>query len=181
MDTTLNDRVLFSIYGVSIEHPKTWKLCFDPKRGVSFQSGFFRIEDFVPKKGAQLSLSLNWEEVPGTNEDFAEKYYENISKQYAKQLKKTPYELETMEIIDFCGGKAAYVVSEYHAALGFIKRKSDAPVRVIQLAFYDEESGRAVVSSLMGRPENVQENEEALRELVFSVSCQSYCGSLHQI
>lgn len=83
-----------------------------------------------------------------------------------------------MEVVDFCGGKAAFVVSEYRASLGLVKRKSDAPVRVLQLAFYDEESGRAVVSSLIGRPDNVRENEEALRELVFSVSCGCACKSL---
>ena len=72
MDSTLSDRVLFSIYGISIEHPKSWKLCFDPKRGVSYESGFFRIEDFVPRKGAQLSLSLNWEAVSSDNTTFAQ-------------------------------------------------------------------------------------------------------------
>lgn len=61
----------------------------------------------------------------------------------------------------------------YRATLGFVKRKTDAPVRVLQLAFYDEESGRAVVSSLIGNPETVRKNEEALRELVFSVACRS--------
>lgn len=178
MDTTLMERTLFSIYDISIEHPKSWKLCFDPKRGVTYNSGFFRIEDFVPKKGAQLSLSLNWEAVESTNEEFAENYYANIRQQYARQLKKTPYDIETMEVVDFCGGKAAFVVSEYRASLGLVKRKSDAPVRVLQLAFYDEESGRAVVSSLIGRPDNVRENEETLRELVFSVSCGCACKSL---
>lgn len=173
MDTTLNERTIFSIYDISIEHPKEWKLCFDPKRGVSYESGFFRIEDFVPGRGAQFSLSLNWEKASGTNESFADSYCENISKQYNKQFKRSPYEMEVIETIDFCGGKAAFVVSEYHATLGFVKRKTDAPVRVLQLAFYDEESGRAVVSSLIGNPETVHENEEALRELVFSVACRS--------
>lgn len=172
MDATLLDRTLFSIYDISIEHPKSWKICFDPKRGVNYNSGFFRIEDFVPQKGAQLSLSLNWETIPSSNEEFAENYYENITKEYARQMKRTPYEIEIMKVIDFHDGKAAFIVSEYHATLGFVKRKSDAPVRVIQLAFYDEDTGRAVVSSLMGRPENVREHEELLRELVCSVSCR---------
>lgn len=171
MDTILNDRVLFSVYGISVAHPKTWKLCFDPKRGVSYSSGFFRIEDFVPRKGAQLSLSLNWEQLPGDNESFAEKYCENISEQYKVQMKKSPYQMERMEVIDFCGGKAAFVVSEFRGSLGLVKRASDAPVRVIQLAYYDEDSGRAVVSSLMGRPELVRENEDLLQDLVYSVRC----------
>lgn len=171
MDTALKDRVLFSVYGISIAHPKTWKLCFDPKRGVSYNSGFFRIEDFVPRKGAQLSLSLNWELLPGDNGNFAEKYCENIGQQYKVQMKKSPYQMERVEVIDFCGGKAAFVVSEFRGSLGLVKRSSDAPVRVIQLAYYDVASGRAVVSSLMGRPELVREHEAPLQDLVCSVRC----------
>lgn len=178
MDTTLMERTLFSIYDVSIEHPKSWKLCFDPKRGVTYNSGFFRIEDFVPKKGAQLSLSLNWEAAESTNEEFAENYYANIRQQYARQLKRLPMTLKRWRSWISAVGRRPFVVSEYRASLGLVKRKSDAPVRVLQLAFYDEESGRAVVSSLIGRPDNVRENEEALRELVFSVSCGCACKSL---
>ena len=173
MDTALTEKTLFSIYGISIEHPKSWKICFDPKRGTDYTTGFFRIEDFVPRKGARLSLSLNWERLPGSNADFASRFCENISQQYRIQLKKTPYRIETMEMIDFQGGKAAFVVSEYRATLGFVKRRSDPPVRVIQLAYYDEVSERAVVASLMGHPDLIVEQEPLLRELVFSLRCHA--------
>lgn len=169
--TTLMEKAVFSIYGVSIEHPMDWKIFFDPKRGCSRNSGFFRIEDFVPKQGAQLSLSLNWEKARGDNESFAYQYAENIAQQYQKQMKKAPYQIEQMEVIDFQGGKAAYIVSEYRGSPGLVRRKTDRPVRTMQIAFYDDVSERAVVSTLIGRPERVLEEEDFLRELVFSVSC----------
>lgn len=50
MDTTLMERTLFSIYDVSIEHPKSWKLCFDPKRGVTYNSGFSGLRILSPKR-----------------------------------------------------------------------------------------------------------------------------------
>ncbi len=167
--TVLTEKLLFSIYGVSIEHPKNWKIFFSPKRNVDYSSGFFRIEDYIPKKGAQLSLSINWEKAPGDNESFAHQYCSNLTEQYEKQLKKTPHQIETMEVVDFQGGKAAYVVLEYKASPGLVKKKSDAPVRILQLAFYDEVSGRAVVSSIMGRPETVMADEDFFLDLVFSV------------
>lgn len=173
MDIALAERTLFSIYDISIEHPKNWKICFDPKKGTDYTTGFFRIEDFVPRKGARISLSLNWERLPGSNEEFASRFCENISAQYQIQLKKTPYRIETMDVIDFQDGKAAFVVSEYRASLGLVKRKSDSPVRVIQLAYYDEASERAVVVSLMGHPDLVTEHEPLLRELVFSLRCHT--------
>ena len=64
--TTLTEKILFSIYGVSIEHPKDWKIFFNPKRTFDYTTGFFRIEDYIPQKGAQVSLSINWEKVPAT-------------------------------------------------------------------------------------------------------------------
>ena len=133
--TTLMEKAVFSIYGVSIEHPMDWKIFFDPKRGCSRSTGFFRIEDFVPQKGAQLSLSLNWEKATSDNESFAHQYAEHIAQEY------------------------------------LVKRKTDGSVRTIQLAFYDDPSQRAVVSTLIGRPERVSEEEDLLRELVFSVRC----------
>ena len=54
--TTLTEKTLFSIYGVSIEHPKDWKIFFNPKRTFDYTTGFFRIEDYIPKKGAQVSI-----------------------------------------------------------------------------------------------------------------------------
>lgn len=171
MEIDLEERTLLSLYDLSIQHPKSWKLCFDPKRGTDYTTGFFRIEDFVPRKGARLSLSLNWERLPGDNREFASRFLENISDQYRLQLKKTPYRLETAQIIDFLDGQAAFVVSEYQSALGLVRRKSDPPVRVLQLAYYDESSQRAVAVSLMGHPDLVRAHEPSLRELVFSLNC----------
>lgn len=169
----LEDKTVFSVYGISIEHPKRWKICFDPKRAFQFESGFVRIEDFIPRKGAQISLSVNWEKADGDNESFARMYSENISAQYQKQMKKSPYQIEANEIIDFLDGKAVYIVSEYRASPGLVRKKSDGSVRTIQLAFYDEASGRAVVSSVIGFPDKVTEIEEYLHELIFSVKCHS--------
>ena len=172
--TTLTEKTLFSIYGVSIEHPKDWKIFFNPKRTFDYTTGFFCIEDYIPKKGAQVSLSINWEKVPGDNESFARQYCDNILMQYQRQMKKAPFQVETMEVIDFMDGKAAYIVSEYRASPGLVKKKTDGSVRTMQLAFYDENSGRAVVSSVIGLPDKVAEEEDFLRELVFSVRCASH-------
>ena len=94
--------------------------------------------------------------------------------QYQRQMKKAPFQVETMEVIDFMDGKAAYIVSEYRASPGLVKKKTDGSVRTMQLAFYDENSGRAVVSSVIGLPDKVTEEEDFLRELVFSVRCASH-------
>ena len=43
--------------------------------------------------------------------------------QYQRQMKKAPFQVETMEVIDFMDGKAAYIVSEYRASPGLVKKK----------------------------------------------------------
>ena len=90
-----------------------------------------------------------------------------------------PNQIESQEIINFRGGKAAFVVSEFRATLGFIKRASDSPVRVLQLGHYDEASGRAVASAMIGHPNLVRTHEMLLRELVCSVKCHGCIPAWH--
>ena len=80
----INDTVLFSIYGISINYPKSWKVFFNPKQAFDYNTGFFRLEDYIPRKGAQISLGINWEKVSGDNESFVSKYCEKINEQFKK-------------------------------------------------------------------------------------------------
>lgn len=165
------NRSLFSIYGVSVEHPMDWLLFFDPKRPFNQATGFFRIEDYLPKKGANISLSINWEKTPCDNTSFAQRYCENVEAQYRRQFKKEPYIIECSDVIDYLDGKAAYIISEHGANLGIFKKKATEHVRILQLAFYDEKSGRAVVGSVIGRPSLIHEKEVHLKELLFTLRC----------
>jgi len=171
LEESAEERSLFSIYGISVEHPMDWLLFFDPKRPFNRTTGFFRIEDYVPRKGANISLSINWEMTPCDNVTFAERYCENIAAQYRRQFKKNPYVIECADIVDFGQGKAAYLVSEHGANLGIVKKKSTEQVRILQLAFYDEHSGRAVVGSVIGHPEKIREKEAFFKELLFTIKC----------
>lgn len=165
------NRSLFSIYGVSVEHPMDWLLFFDPKRPFNRTTGFFRIEDYIPKKGANISLSINWEKTPCDNPSFAQRYCENVEAQYRRQFKKEPYLIECSDVIDYLDGKAAYIISEHGANLGIFKKKATEQVRILQLAFYDEGSGRAVVGSVIGSPALIREKELFLKELLFTLRC----------
>lgn len=166
-----HNRTLFSIYGVSVEHPMDWLIFFDPKRPFNQSTGYFRIEDYVPRKGANLSLSINWEKVPCDNASFAIQYGENIAEQYRRQFRKEPYTIEYLDLIDYLNGKAAFLVSEHGANLGILRKKAIDRVRILQLAFYDEHSGRAVVGSVIGRPGLIREKEERLKEFLFTLKC----------
>lgn len=168
------ENTLLSVFDISIEHPRNWKIIFSPKTPPDYSSGFIRLENFIPRKGAQVSVSVNWQKSESDNESFAFNYCRKIKEEYAKHLKKKPYTLEESEIIDFRGGKAAYIVTEYKAGLGLIRKSGDIPVRTIQLAFYDEGTKRAVVSSVLGLPELVRNREDFLKKLVFSVNSVKY-------
>ena len=48
--TTLTEKTLFSIYGVSIEHPKDWKIFFNPMRTFDYTTGFSVLRTTSPKK-----------------------------------------------------------------------------------------------------------------------------------
>ena len=171
----ISERYLFSIYGVTVEYPKAWKIFFDPKKQFDFTHGFFRLEKYQPKVGAEFSMGLNWEKAPSTNEKFPRNYLTNLERGYKKQLGKNQHKIEQMDIIDFRGGKAAFIISEYQGGLGIMpltKRMKLVDVRSMQLAFYDEDSGRAIVNSMLGFTEHFKEEEEALRELVFTVRAE---------
>jgi len=168
------ENTLLSVFDISIEHPRNWKIIFSPKTPPDYNSGFIRLENFIPRKGAEVSVSINWCKADSTNEGFALSYCEKIKDEYKKHMKKKPYTLEKAEMIEFRNGKAAYVVTEYKAGLGLMKRSGDIPVKTIQLAFYDESTNRAVVSSVLGIPELVKDREDFLKSLVFSVNSVKY-------
>ena len=168
------DCTTFSMYDVSIDHPRTWGLYFNPKRPFNYNTGYFRIENPQNRKGADISISINWEKAESENAIFAENYCQNVEKQYKKQLKKENYTIEKAEVIPFLNGKAAYIVSEYQGSMGITPLKAHAPkmqVRSIQLAWYDEVTGRAIVSSVIGKADKVRESEKELGVLVFSARC----------
>ena len=168
------ENTLLSVFDISIEHPRNWKIIFSPKTPPDYNSGFIRLENFIPRKGAEVSVSVNWQKSENNNEDFARNYCDKIKEEIKKHMKKKQYTLEKSEIIDFRGAKAAYVVTEYKAGLGLVKKSGDIPVRTIQLAFYDESTKRAVVSSVIGLPEVVRSKEDLLKQLVFSVNSAKY-------
>lgn len=161
-----------SMYGISIEYPVNWGFGIDPKDPPSNLGGYFRLEDFVPKKGARISMGVNWQKQPSNNQSFAEKYRANLEKQYKKQFKKTHYEINALDEVDFLGNKAVYIESSYIGIKGLVKSKSDRPVKTMQLAYYDDPTQRAVVVSIVGEPDSIDLNYKTLRELMFSVRCE---------
>jgi len=164
------DRCCFSTYGVYIEHPLDWRIFLDPKKGFNRQTGFIRIEDYVPKKGAQVSMSVNWARADSDSDSFPETYYQNLQSQYGRQLKKAPHKIESMEIIHQNGQKAAYIVSGYWGAQKLF-HKGDEQIKALQLAFYDDGSSRAVVGTVMGHIAAVEEQEPYLKELLLTLKC----------
>ncbi len=160
----------FSTYGVYIEHPMDWRIFLDPKKGFNRQSGFIRIEDYVPQKGAQISMSINWAAAESNSEVFPQSYCDHFQSQYDKQLKRSAHEIESLDIIEYNGQKAAYIVSGY---LGSNKlfQKGNEPVKVLQLAFYDDASARAVVGTVMGRAKAVEEQENYLKKMLLTLKC----------
>lgn len=170
-EDSFQNRTLFSMYGVSVEHPEDWLIFFDPKRPFNRTTGFFRIEDYVPRRGASLSLSVNWERASCDNATFAGHYRENISGQYRRQFKKGTYDIQHLDTVEYRGGVAVYMVSEHTSSMGIVLKKPTEQVRILQLAFYDDASGRAVVGSVIGHPGLVQVRETALKKLLFTLSC----------
>ncbi len=162
---------IFSAYGISIMHPSQWRVFFDTKRGFQCRDGFIRIEDSAGKKGAQISLSITWATVSGEPDSFIHRYNENILEQYTQHFKKRAYEIYFMDKILFRNQPAAYIESEYKGGQSLVSRKKDLPVYTMQLAFYHEASGRAVVGTVLGIPEIVKERKRELRELLFSINC----------
>ena len=164
-----NERVKFSWYGISVECPADWQIGINPKEPPSTLGGFVRLENFVPRKGSDVSLGINWQKQPTTNLEFAENYAKNLEGQFQKQFRKTPYKITTLEVIDFLDGKAVYSESEHIGVQGLVRSKKDQAVKTIQLAYYDEPSKHVVVLSIIGTHEIFETEYEALKEIIFSL------------
>ncbi len=162
---------IFSAYGISIQYPPNWRIFFDVKNGFCYQSGLVRIEDFIPKKGAQISMSVQWSEAVSDPQSFAAQCVGNIEAQYKNRLKKRELSIHTKDIIDFCTVPAAFVESEYVGKIQMFSNKQNQAVYIMHLGFYHEASARAVVVSVIGIPEIIKAQKEFLRQLMFSASC----------
>lgn len=162
---------VFSAYGISIQYPPNWGICFDVKNGVGYKNGFVRIEDFIPRKGAQISMSLQWSETLSNSQDFAEQCIQNIEGQYKSRLKKQEVFIRSKELIEFCSIPAAFIETEYVGKIRMFSSKNNQPVYIMHMGFYHEASSRAVVVSVIGVPEIIKEKKDFLRQLMFSVNC----------
>lgn len=170
------DNCIFSVYGISIRHPLNWRVYLDPKRGFNLLGGFIRIENYVSGVGAEVSMSINWDTVPSDSESFPKRYCESIEAQYQKQFKKNhSYGIESAGIINHCGIPAAYVISNCSGSQLLVHNKKDCQaVKVMHLAFYHESTGRAVVGTVIAKKEIVDEQEEFLKSLLFTLRAEDY-------
>ncbi len=163
------EKVVFSIYGLSIEHPKNWNIIFSPKTPPDYNNGFVRIEHFIPKKGADISMSINWQKIETDGDNFASAYCDKIAEQYKKQMKKKHFSIDNKEIMELADKKAAFLSTEYNAEMGLIKKKSKECVKTIQLAFYDRKTKRAVVGTIISTPERLNENYDYFKSMLFTL------------
>lgn len=163
------DTCIFSVYGISISHPKDWSIFFDPKKGFKYEYGFIRIEDYIPRYGARLSMSIEWTVLSNDTENFIVEYSKNIENQYKKQLKKMKYEFEKKELVLLDEKKALFIVSKFEARSGLFNIKKEREVKSLQVVIYENISHRVVVAGIIGTVDEIEKNEEELQALLFSV------------
>lgn len=163
-------KYLFSAYGISIDYLADWRIYVDPKMGFDQTHGLVRIEDFKPKKGAAVSLSINWESTDYQGDDFEENFLNNIDGEFQKQFKKgSRYEIKEKEIITNNGQRHFFTRVDFQGSQSIFQKKDDPMVSMMQIGLHDKANERIIVASILTRPEIMVENEELYRELLISI------------
>lgn len=165
---------VFSVYGLSVEHPNTWKVRVNPNKPFDEKAGIMKIEDMGKSFEQQVSLHLAWETVLRHPENFGDMYIKKVTRQHKKTLKKEQrYEIIKAEPLNHIGHDACFVraalVTNTHAIKAFGKRVN---LDTLQLALYWEEMKKVVVATITATSSYAKAHYDELNDILFSLRCQ---------
>ncbi|GAA0609977.1 hypothetical protein GCM10009001_29110 [Virgibacillus siamensis] len=168
----MNNFIPLTIYGISIRHPRDWQVFINPNNKFTFNEGLIKIDKVTVSKKAATSLSIRWASM---KEDVdIDDYVDELEKQFKNKEKRSRHK-DRYKIIDkkkgTINGRDAYLLKNEFVANHSIYRilGKNELVRVLQLLFYSEETGRMIVASLSTTPEELENNEDMFLEILTSL------------
>lgn len=167
------DTMLFSAYGVSIQHPQTWSIYINPTKSFAFHDGLVKIDkNSSSKKDSSISLTLRWArpESPVSIDE----YIEELQSQYTKKQQKNKrdyYEILSVEpvLLDH----SSYLVHSTFIANHALYRSwgKEEQVDCLQLCTFCDLTGRLIVATIHASPEEMSSNLSYYKEILYTLKC----------
>jgi len=161
-----------SVYGVSISHPSDWKIFINPNTKFTFDEGQIKIDKVKGPKEKSTSLTIRWAKM--NHEITLDEYIEELEQQFKKKEKKSRNK-DRYSIVEktkcMVNGVEAFLLHQEFVANHSIYRilGKDELVKVLQIMIYSKNTQRMIVASLLTTPEELKENEQILKEILFSL------------
>lgn len=171
-DEDMKHLVPFTLYGIGIQHPQDWQIFINPNNKFTFDEGLVKIDKATTEKKSAASLSIRWAKMK-ENVNLHE-YVTELERQFQKKEKKSRNK-DRYKIIEkkkcTIDEKQAYLIESEFVANHSIYRifGKDELVRVLQIAFYSEQTGRMVVASLSTTSEELAKSEENFMDILTSL------------
>lgn len=169
----MKDKFTFSVYGISIEHPKDWEVFVNPNKSFTKNKGLFKIQEPSTNKDDQISLGMQWNHAEMNSEDFILKYSEEIETQYKKRFKKTEkYNLLEKKIVDISGHDSIFIKSKIVANHGIYRalRKNET-LYIIQVSLLDDYSSRIIACSVTMTEQKFENEKDIIYDILKSIKC----------
>lgn len=166
------ENVLFSVFGISMDIPGNWLIY--PQRSredLTYESGCYKFEE-NRNRTTSISVGVRWETEDTTAEEFIENYIKGMEAQYKKKQKKNiEFSVVEKEILTLENGyKACIIQCEYKASAGlFMSTSKVSRVRVLNLAYYDEKTHRAIIGTIVAKPDKMEENIDYYKSLLTNI------------
>lgn len=176
--------MLFSTYGISIEHPDDWQIYICPGKTFAYHDGMVKIDKSGNKKKAlQTSLAVRWARTEKPID--IHKYIEEMKNQYERKQKKNKadsYAIYSIDPVDHI--HPAYMVHSGFRANHSIYRilGKDEDVECLQLSTFCEETGRIVIATITAVPVVMQNSMAEYKATLKSLRChEEYETKISQV
>ena len=170
------EKCIFEIFGIRFEHLADWKIVPEHAMDFCFDRGFVRFEENGNKGNSEISLGIRWERVDTDNETFIKDFSERIKAECQKKLKnrKDDFKIISEDIIEgYDGQKMCCIVTQFRATQGLVKvDKKMKALRIINTAYYCENSKRMIICSLISTPSKIENEMETFLDILKSVHSQ---------
>ncbi|MBY7144567.1 hypothetical protein KFZ56_16215 [Virgibacillus sp. NKC19-3] len=176
----MNNFIPLNIYGIGIRHPRDWQVFINPNNKFTFDEGLIKIDKVTVSKKSAASLSIRWANM---KEDInIDDYVDELEKQFQNKEKRSRRK-DRYKIIEkikcTVDNRNAYLLKNEFVANHSIYRilGKEELVKVLQVLFYSEQTGRMVVASLSTTPEELAESEHTFIEMLTSLYEDAYVAN----
>ncbi len=166
----------FRAFGVGCDYPEGWRVQIVPTKTFSDENGVVRFDDMRPGNVGNVTVTLSWE-TASVQDDFVQKYLDNVERQYQKKMKKRCRVLSKEHIV--CNGHPAGKVHALMQASTHVLRPFGKPIslEILQIVYHCDQSGQIIMGTVTAEQGYFEKNRDVLQEMLNSIRCHEVIDS----